>query len=274
MIKRRAMSLFIVALIMGLAAAWIANQWLQSRIVPTAEASTVSVVVAAMEIPFSHKIEPVHLKTINWPADTVPAGVYNDVAEVEGKVASQKMYSGELVLKSRVVEQVAGSTLSAIVTPGMRAVTVRVNDVIGVAGFLLPGNRVDVIASRKNESRRAETMIILEDLKVLAVDQSASPDKDNPVVVRAVTLEIDPEHAKKLVKATEEGTVQLALRNPTDDSKQPVAEEKPVVEEKPVAEKKSPVVEKRIIRVAKPKPKDESVTVIRGTHVDVSKVKL
>lgn len=268
MIKRRAFSLFFIALIMGLAAVWLANQWLQSRLVPVAEASTVPVVVAALDIPFAREIEPVHLKTILWPAETVPPGVFNDVTEVEGKVANQKMYSGELLLRSRVVDEVSGSTLSALVTPGMRAVTVRVNDVIGVAGFLLPGNRVDVIASRKDSNRRAETEILLEDLKVLAVDQTASPDKDNPVVVRAVTLEIEPDLAKKLVKATEEGSVQLALRNPTDDTKRPVVEEEPVVVEA------KPVEKKPVSPAPRPRPRDETVTVIRGTNVDVSKVKL
>jgi pilus assembly protein CpaB len=111
------------------------------------------------------------------------------------------------------VDTLEGSTLAAMVDPEKRAVTVRVNDVIGVAGFLLPGNRVDVLASRK-QNNRAQTEILLEDLRVLAVDQVASPDKDKPLLVRAVTLEVTPKQAGKLVNATVEGTVQLALRNP------------------------------------------------------------
>jgi pilus assembly protein CpaB len=166
---------------------------------------------------------------------------------------------GELVLEQRVVEEVNGSTLSAILTPGMRAITVRVNDVIGVGGFLLPGNRVDILASRKDGSRRAHTNIILEDLKVLAVDQTASTDTDKPVVVRAVTLELDPKEAEKLVNATEEGSVQLALRNPLD-------------EESVLAKAPPKPVKKKVY-----KPANSgwgSVTVIRGTTVDKSKVRL
>ena len=254
----RTFYLFVVALALGVTATWLANRWLQDRLTPAdnADANTTAVVVAALEIPFGQKIELAHLKTIQWPNETIPDGTFDDVAKVEGKIANQMITKGELVLEKRVVEEVNGSTLSAILTPGKRAVTVRVNDVIGVGGFLLPGNRVDVLASRKDRDRRAHTKTLLEDLKVLAVDQTASTDQDKPVVVRAVTLEMEPKHAEKLIQATEEGSVQLALRNPLDESRVPVP--------------------------AKPKPVKRtrsssnwgSVTVIRGTAVDKSKVRL
>lgn len=261
MLRKRAFTLFLVALIFGIGAAWMANNWIKSRMASTMAGPDMQpVVVAATDIPFGQKIELVHLRTINWPSDSLPSGVLHDMAVVEGRVANQKILAGEPVLNSRVVEQIEGSTLSALITPQKRAVTVRVNDVIGVAGFLLPGNRVDVIASRKlNNSRNVQTRILLQDLKVLAVDQLASPEKDKPVVVRAVTLEMDPDQAEELVKATEEGSVQLALRNPTD---------KLVMEEK----KPETVVAKR----SKPRPPSDvgAVTVIRGTTVDVSNVKM
>ncbi len=254
-------TIILVALTLGVGATWLANRWLQSRLTPTrvADANTTPVVVAALEIPFGQKIEAAHLKTISWPNGNLPDSTFRDVADVEGKIANQKIAKGELILQQRVVDQVNGSTLSAILTPGMRAITVRVNDVIGVGGFLLPGNRVDVLASRKDKDRRAHTSIILEDLKVLAVDQTASTETDKPVVVRAVTLEIDPKKAEALVRATEEGTVQLALRNPTD-------QESVLAEAKPKAVKKT-----------RYKPADSSwgsVTVIRGTTVDKSKIRL
>jgi pilus assembly protein CpaB len=254
-------TLFLVAVTLGVGATWLANRWLQNRLMPVeaAEADTIPVVVAALEIPFGHKIEAAHLKTIGWPKDNVPESTFSDTTELEGRIANQKIAKGELILEQRVVDQVNGSTLSAILTPGMRAITVRVNDVIGVGGFLLPGNRVDILASRKDKNRRAHTRILLEDLKVLAVDQTASTDTDKPVVVRAVTLEIDPKQAEKLIQATEEGTVQLALRNPLDD-------------ESVLAKAKPKPVKKKVRR-----PVDTgwgSVTVIRGTTVDKSKVRL
>lgn len=262
MLGKRTFMLFLVALIFGIGAAWMANNWIKNRMASTTAGPDMQpVVVAATDIPFGQRIELMHLKTINWPRDSLPSGVLHDMAVAEGRIANQKILAGEPVLNSRVVEQIEGSTLSALITPRKRAITVRVNDVIGVAGFLLPGNRVDVIATRKISNRRdAQTRIILQDLKVLAVDQLASPDKDRPVVVRAVTLEMDPDQAEKLVKATEEGSVQLALRNPTD---------KLVIEEQ---------IKSRAVAVkrgkAAPRSNAGAVTVIRGTTVDVSNVRM
>lgn len=263
MFKRRAFVLFVLALALGAGATWQANRWIKNRLLPqSADANTV--VVAAMEIPFGQKIEGSHLKTVAWPSDSVPAGSFQEVAQVEGRIANQKIVQNEVIIDQRVVEQVSGSTLAAIISPQKRAVTVRVNDVIGVAGFLLPGNRVDVIAARKNQ-KRVNTRTMLENLKVLAVDQTASPDKDKPVVVRAVTLELDTRQAEELVKATEEGKVQLTLRNPLDASRVPVAEKKP---------EKKPEPQVVVVNPAPRRPYVDSVTVIRGTSVHESKVKL
>jgi pilus assembly protein CpaB len=263
MAKHRTLILFIIALALGLGAAALANRWIQSHLAPaaSAEPATTPVVVAALEIPFGHKVEAAQVKTIPWPNGNVPEGVFHDPGEVTGKIAKQKILKGELLLRDRIADHTSGSTLAAIISPEKRAVTVRVNDVIGVAGFLLPGNRVDVLASRKQHNRRAETRVLLEDLKVLAVDQTASPEKDKPVVVRAVTLEMTPKEAEKLVQATEEGSVQLALRNPLDESR--VAKTKEV---KPAPRK--------VASVRRRAPSVSSVTVIRGTSVDVSKVRL
>lgn len=260
MLKRRSATLFIVALFLGLGAAWTANNWLSARMATKpVTADTTPVVVAALDIPFGQKIEAAHLKTVSWPVDNLPEGSFPAAGAVEGRVANQRIFAGEPILNGKIADVGAGSTLAAIITPKKRAVTVRVNDVIGVAGFLLPGNRVDVLATRKMD-RKAQTRTLLEDLKVLAVDQTASSEKDKPVVVRAVTLEMEPDQAEKLVQATEEGTVQLALRNPQDKHELPVAaESKPVT--KPAKAKRSGAP-------------GGAVTVIRGTTVDVSNVKL
>ena len=125
-----------------------------------------------------------------------------------------------MLLKERFTKTGAGSTLAALIKPDMRAITVRVDDVVGVAGFLLPGNHVDIVAARKVQGNdRATTETILMDINVLAVDQTSSQDKNEPVVVRAVTLEMTPQQAEVLVRAREEGRIQLTLRNPTDDAR-------------------------------------------------------
>jgi pilus assembly protein CpaB len=142
---------------------------------------------------------------------------------------------------------------------------VRVDDVVGVAGFLLPGNRVDVLATRKSSNANAQSETILEDLRVLAVDQTSSTDKTQPVVVRAVTLEMTPEEAEVLVKAMAEGRLQLALRNPLDNQKRP--------ESPPVAEKPAPAPAPAPVKpVVKRSSGGAGVTIIRGTAVNVAKV--
>jgi len=113
--------------------------------------------------------------------------------------------------------------------------TVRVNDVVGVAGFIMPGNTVDILSTvvvRQGAKQKALTTTLLTDIKVLAVDQDVSPDKQKPTVVRAVTLELLPKQAEKIVSAMKEGTIQLTLRNPLDD-----AEPEEIVQEKPTRRK-------------------------------------
>jgi pilus assembly protein CpaB len=258
------MMMFVVAVVLGVGATWMANKWIQARLTPIATAGdkTTPVVVAALEIPFSQKIEAVQLKTVRWPSEAVPPGAFTEVSQVEGKIANGTIYANEAVIQGRIVEHQGGNSLAAMVAPNMRAVTVRVNDVIGVGGFLLPGNRVDVIATRKDDSnRRSRAQTILQNLRVLAVDQTAAPEEDKPVVVRAVTLEMTAKQAERLVKATDEGSVQLALRNPTDESVLVKAEKKPAEPPKVVA----------------PAPREPSfrhVTIIRGVKVDKSQVRL
>lgn len=244
--------MFFIAVLMAVGAAWVANNWLQMRLTPTAEAATTPVIVAALKIAYGQKIEPIHIKTINLPDGTFPEGTFSDTSQVIGKIADQDIFPGEFLINERIVEQLGGSTLSALVTPQMRAVTVRVNDVVGVAGFLLPGNRVDVLATRNNHNSGASTHTILQDLKVLAVDQTASPDKEQPVIVRAVTLEMSPQQAEVMVKATNEGPIQLTLRNPGDSSM--VARNDEVKPSVPVLSKPAPV------------RSSYSVTIIRGTQ--------
>jgi pilus assembly protein CpaB len=250
--------MFVVAVVLGLGAAMVANRWIQARTMPLADAGARDkIVVAALDIPYGTKIEAAQIKLVEWPAGNAPKGTLTDLAEVEGKISKRDLLPGEPVLADRISDHTGGSTLSAIVEPNKRAISVRVNDVVGVAGFLLPGNRVDVLATRK-EKRRAITNTILENIKVLAVDQTASTDKDKPVVVRAVTLEMTPQETEKLVKSREEGTLQLTLRNPQE-------EPKPVVAKKPV--KKAPV------RVVRRYDRPTHVTVIRGTAVEKTTVK-
>ena len=249
MFSRRGPILIVISLLLAVGAAWVANRWLVSQAASgDAAPSTVGIVTAAIAIPLGTKIEARHVAVIQMLADTAPDGAYKDLASVEGKIALSEIMKGEILLAPRFAEQGGGSALAAVVADNMRAVSVRVNDVVGVAGFLLPGNRVDVVAAyRDRQDVLSETVV--QNVKVLAIDQSASSDKNEPVVVRAVTLEVTPADAEKLILAEQRGSIQLALRNPLDEK----------VTQKSVA----PVATVR----TKAPPPAAGVSVIRGTEM-------
>ncbi|MCY1370368.1 Flp pilus assembly protein CpaB [compost metagenome] len=180
------------------------------------------------------------------------------------------MLRGDILRGARLAEHLGGSTLASLIESDKRAISVRVDDVVGVGGFLLPGNRVDVLATKKvGNNSEAESKTILEDLRVLAVDQTASTDKTQPVVVRAVTLEMTPKEAEVLVKAMSEGRLQLALRNPLDDQKKP--EPKVAAAPKPATPAPVPVAPRPIVRRS---TGEYGVIIIRGTEVKVAKAQL
>jgi len=259
--KRRGALMLLLSLVFGFGAAWAAKNWLEQR-TPDSPAGT-AVVVATMEIPFGTAIEARHVKVITVPQGTPLGNHFTSLAEIEGLVATQKALPDEVLLKERFTKSGAGSTLAALIRPDMRAMTVRVDDVVGVAGFLLPGNRVDVVAARKIQgSDRAITETILFDINVLAVDQTSSQDKNEPVVVRAVTLEMTPQQAEVLVRAREEGRIQLTLRNPSDDAQPQLAAEQPAPEPAP------PPPPVRKVRQEPRRVEAPGVTIIRGTNVD------
>jgi pilus assembly protein CpaB len=259
MFRKRGLILITFSLALGFGAAVLARDWVTDQN-DKDKTDTVTVVAAAIAIPFGAQVEERHLKIIEMPKDSAPPGSFSLTEDVISKVTTQPIVGGEILMQVRFVEQGAGSTLAALVNKNMRAVTIRVDDVIGVAGFLLPGNRVDVVAARK-ENRRAITETILRNIEVLAVDQQASTDDSNePLIVRAVTLQVTPEQAETLVRGREEGSIQLTLRNPLEE------EEVLVVEEK-----KAPPKRKAVVGQAPARPRQSTVTIIRGTNVSETK---
>jgi pilus assembly protein CpaB len=206
-----------------------------------------------MDLPLGTKIEARHVAQMEALVGKEPAGSFHELSQVTGKVTKTAIMSGQILMAPEFVEAGQGSSLAAVVAANKRAVTVRVDDVVGVAGFLLPGNRVDVIATRKLDRGDTVSDTILSDVKVLAVDQTAAANTNEPVVVRAVTLEVTPEEAEILLKGKAAGSIQLTLRNPLDDSDS----------RHKVAAVKAPV--RPAMPAEKPSP---GVTVIRGTKVD------
>lgn len=256
----RTLLLIALSVVFGLGAAWMANTWLTARLNVGGD-NMENVVVAAMEIPFGQMVEPQQVKLVQMPKGAAPADAFSSVEQATGRIATMTLLQGDILREARLAEHLGGSTLASLIAPNKRAISVRVDDVVGVGGFLLPGNRVDVLVAKTTHNNDAQAETILYDLRVLAVDQTASTDKTQPVVVRAVTLEMTSEEAEKLVKGQSEGRLQLALRNPLDEDKGPKEEvaSAPVVAPVPVAK---PVVR----RIAAPAP--VRITIIRGTSIE------
>ncbi|AUG03812.1 MULTISPECIES: Flp pilus assembly protein CpaB [Pseudomonas] len=265
----RTFTLVTLSVVLGLGAAWMANTWLNARLNATPDDNQQNVVVATVEIAFGQMVEPQQVALVRMPKETVPEDAFDATEKVVGKIATFSMLRGDILRGARLAEHLGGSTLASLIEPTKRAISVRVDDVVGVGGFLLPGNRVDVLATRQTgNTGDAESKTILEDLRVLAVDQTASTDKTQPVVVRAVTLEMTPQQAEELVKGMAAGKLQLALRNPLDNQKQPaMVEPVAMIQEVPAPPVVRPIVRRR-------PSGDSGITVIRGIEVNVVKSQL
>lgn len=174
-----------------------------------------TIVVAAEAIQFGELISKSTVREIEWSASVRPEGSYRTIedlvvgeGEQEARYALTTVAVGEPILKTKVTEPGQRAKLSTALTPGMKAVSIRVNDVLGVAGFVLPGDRVDVLLTRGGV-----VDVLLQGVKVLAIDQIADQRQDNPSVVRTVTFEVSTLEAQKLVLGGTVGTLSLTLRN-------------------------------------------------------------
>ncbi|CAM3861201.1 hypothetical protein VA7868_02713 [Vibrio aerogenes CECT 7868] len=217
MSRNQVILLFLLSVLFGLAAVFFARQWMSRQIQPQAEVEVVErepIVVAALEIPAGTVIESQHLTRKLLEKDWRGENQYTVEEELIGKVAHDTIYPGEILITQRISKKGEGATLAVLIPEDKRAVTIRVNDVIGVAGFLLPGNRVDVLGTVKFGKNSASTTTVLKDIRVLAVDQKARTSENKPVIVRAVTLEVEPFQAEKLLTAQTRGDIHLTLRNP------------------------------------------------------------
>ena len=217
--NKRAFIVMAVAIVFGLAAVVFASRWLLSQ--PSGNGGRIA--VAAADISLGQRLTPEMFKLAEWPADSVPKGAFTDPQKLGGRVLKSNLQMGEPVSEAKLAPSGTLGGLSALITEGKRAITVRVNDVIGVAGFALPGNYVDIIVSMQKDAAPGSTLreqsiskIVLERILVLAVAQEVNRDETKPKVVNAVTLEVTPEQAEKLDLARSVGSLSLALRNQVD----------------------------------------------------------
>ncbi len=213
----RALVMLVIAMLTGLVAVMFASRWLMQA----SSGTTVPVSVASDDVSLGQPLNETMVHTINWPKDSVPSGTFANPKLLEGRVVRASLARGEPVLESKLAPAGTKGGLSAVIGEGHRAITVRVNDVVGVAGFALPGNYVDVIVNTqepetKAGSQQSISKIVLEKILVLAVAQQVNRDDTAPKVVNAVTLEVSPDQAEKLDLARSVGTLSLVLRNQVD----------------------------------------------------------
>jgi pilus assembly protein CpaB len=221
----RAVLFLIAAVVSAVAAVFVTRQWVARQApVPlpdvAANVETQAVVVADSDMSAGAAILERNVRLVAWPKEYLPSGSFTSPQLVDARVLKRAIKKNEPILESSLLPQGAEAGLSALISDGKRAMSVKVDAVVGVAGFVKPGARVDVIATvrRVDQSKSLPyTRVILQDLKVLAIDQTleetSAGDAD---VVNVVTLEVDPTQSQKLAYAASEGTLQLALRNPQD----------------------------------------------------------
>jgi pilus assembly protein CpaB len=215
----RAIVMLGVSLLIGLGASLMAAGWIQAK----GDSDTSMVVVAGSDIELGSRISVPMLKAVKWPSGTVPEGSFSNVQDLNERVVKSSVLRGEPILEAKLAPVGTKGGLSAVIKEGNRAITVRVNDVIGVAGFALPGNYVDVVVSTQQDGASSGSndgkqisKIVLSHILVLAVAQEAGRDETRPKVVSAVTLEVTPSQAEKLDLARSVGTLSLVLRNQID----------------------------------------------------------
>lgn len=210
------------AVLFGLLAVFVAQAWLnhqnelrmRAMDVQKPALPTRTVVVANAALRFGNALSPGSLREVAWPEGGVPAGTFASINELlSGKrIVLASIEPSEPILASKITGPGQKATLSAIIRDGMKAVTIRVNDVDGVAGFVLPGDHVDVLVTRQPEKNNSNTDVVLQNVRVLAIDQLADDATDKPMVAKAVTLEVDTIAAQRLSLAGSVGALSLALR--------------------------------------------------------------
>jgi pilus assembly protein CpaB len=211
------------AVLFGLLAVFVAHVWLNNqasqrgKAVATAEkpVPTQTVVVAKQPLRFGTELNASMLQEIPWPANAVPTGAFAKISDVLSpgrRIVLAAIEPNEPVLALKITGPGQRATLSALVKPGMKAVTIRVNDVEGVGGFVLPGDHVDVVLTRQIEKGQATTEVVLQNARVLAVDQSADERSNKAAVAKSVTLEVHTIEAQKVWLASTVGSLSLLLR--------------------------------------------------------------
>jgi len=264
----------VLSIAFGLGAVLIARNWLAENRPENLTEGQVSVFTVNVELPTGAILDPKYIVSTIIPESLLPKGAVTDRRQLEDMIVKQKLFVGDILRVERLAKKGEGISLASLIGKDKRAVSIRVNDVVGVAGFLLPGNTVDVLSTHKTQDKNASTDVILTNVKILAIDQKASDDENKPQIVRAVTLELDLQQAEILMNARSRGDIQLALRNPNEqesaiDQQTLPAEDSSVLQVTAVkdnSEDKAPLIETLLV---KNRPINESGAVRKPQKVEI-----
>ena len=296
--KLRAFWMLGLAFVLAGASVFLARTWIQGQVpppvvveAPAPQIELTKVVVAATPLFFGNHIRREHLREQDWPADAVPPNSFSSIDELVGggtgeageagagkapkdRVALRPIQVNEPILKNKITGFGGRAALSAILEPGMRAYSIRMNAVNGVAGFVLPGDHVDIMLTRSAGSGKGAssliTDILLQNIRVLGIDQDANEERDKPGVAKAVTIEVTPQQAQKLVLAQRVGELSLALRHLTNTVAEVVKtvtlrDLKVGEANRPLGEEAKPPKKTVIVKKTRKKKVGLSVRIVRGT---------
>jgi pilus assembly protein CpaB len=218
--RNRMFLVLVLAIVVGGGLAYGMYNFMQNQPVKTTSFATQPVVVAAADLQLGAELKKDDLQVTQFPAGKAPEGTFAKPEEVLGRGLIVPIVKNEPILRGKLASKEAGSGLPPVIPEGMRAISVRVNEVVGVAGYVLPGNRVDVLATANPTENRSDTTtkVILSNVQVLTAGTRMEQDlaSTKPVQVTVVTLLVFPEQSERLALASTEGKIQLALRNPLD----------------------------------------------------------
>ncbi len=259
-----------LAVTVGGAFALATYRWQKTPSTTVQQLPTRPVVIAAANLDLGASLRPEDVRTIDWPAESVPAGAFEHVEDVVGRGLIQPVVQNEAILPNKLASKDAGAGLAPVIRPGYRALSVRVNDVIGVAGYVLPGTHVDVVVTISPTAQAGDmtSKVVLTNVEVLGSGTKIERDTEQgkPIAVSVVTLLVNPAEAEKLTLASTEGKIQLALRNPLDPAAPATPGIRPAallgyVSPRPVA--RVAAASPRPIEIA-PAPAPPTVEIIRG----------
>lgn len=213
-----------LAVVVGLVASSLVYRQMQRAAAAPREVATTKLVVAATAMPLGTRLEPRFLREVPWPGGEPMAGMFTNVEDASNRALLSSVVENEPILESKLAPKEAGAGLAAVIPEGQRAMSVKVDEVVGVAGFVLPSTMVDVLVTGSVAGGRGGsdsiTRTILENIRVLTAGQQVEEDKDGkPQKVSVVTLLVTPDEAARLAMASTEGRIQLALRNTIDGKK-------------------------------------------------------